>query len=1200
MPSISKDSLVGTLIPNVYIKKILIESSAGGDHLHERDPHIDHEREPDVILDPDTGKLKRISERASLLDKQAEGETLKIRVDLAVKEILNNSLVATWFGNQDFLKYLKVGVLQSRAEQTTRTIIEGSLPFLELQKIMRNRDDVRIISLKEAVASRAMYQQQNYVDQDGARIYGISFSETFIVDNYNPPHLSYAAVAFLDTAQMISDFGMDMNMSNFQSIDGRMATEVVIDQSVIASQSYVFLEESGAVWVGPVHKDGEKWLTGNKTIPTSRILTAKIVNNSKVNDFRTIRDLERLDLDFTSVEKISGGIDLSQARRINKDLLGPQNNFNHITDVELSRNKDGTCSFMFAVNLLQAAKDNTVFGSLYRQDNKELLQNIRIQNLRIVRQRVNREGVGYKDERGFSSFVETETERPEVIVSSAETSPGAFKTAATNRGTIQEGKIKSTQGMRHFFGKDLSMGKVTFGLYKYIVQFDIEDGTVTYLKKNLELLIDAHDKLNTYLAQGSQRGNYDPYTDQFTEKFFTEQRDRYTQSNKPWLIAPQRYVYALSIFSENIDVAGTINALMSFTHPQVGSVVGVMKLKDLMSDLITKISNLIGYGISGREKKQLTGMSQVSQTKIKTRGSVPRRVFTISGYSHGEFDSDIPKNLGFDFLTLGSEDRLGGLGISVLPVEKYEKRIELETLKYFTPDAVDISLRVNNRILTIDDSVNTTKYSYLTPSVVSVGDFIPPVELAGKGSAIFNISKANLVASAASAIKTLKNSPQFMMPPFVPSGNSTLHSNDQATKAALTKAAAGSGMQIMSLTHFFKIKTGGSPDGVVDLPSSYVTSLGKKALDSTYLQPKASDFAGEAGKFFNNPRLLKANLNPAVISATQSPPRARLLRTLPSGTGPRKILKSSKVFGVKSINNSFTLNDLIVRENRECESGGEDRESLNLNPNALLTAIYNPMFLDGPQNGFGYKKSKEMSLLNKNTLKYFDLFGDNNLIQDLKLGAATSKQAADFFGEEIFTSIANDKNSVVENSKLSITKEKEVLLKTLPNQIKALLVQSVSPEKVTKSWFAEGGNSVDPITDPNQTAVFKLHHNTINEVESLEGYEVSKDGAVEVKKPIWKKLTSKQIDAAGKDPIICRMKSYANNDIGVARPESFNLPTYNEHFILSANDDIEGSEKQEEQKKSTINAQAESFDEQHQDIPAEYTSTTAVFMGRNK
>ena len=113
MAEVNQEQIIGSLIPDVYLKKITLETA--GTVIRETNPHIQHPRE-------------------SRRRKKATSKSLLVTLDLLLKEELDNSLIDTWFSNQDFQKYLRFTVIQSTNPLVTK-ILSASNNAIQLANI---------------------------------------------------------------------------------------------------------------------------------------------------------------------------------------------------------------------------------------------------------------------------------------------------------------------------------------------------------------------------------------------------------------------------------------------------------------------------------------------------------------------------------------------------------------------------------------------------------------------------------------------------------------------------------------------------------------------------------------------------------------------------------------------------------------------------------------------------------------------------------------------------------------------------------------------------------------------------------------------------------------------------------------------------------------------------------------------------------
>mgnify|MGYP006407433251 FL=1 len=91
--AVNQEQIVGSLIPDVYLKTITLETASTV--IRETNPHIEHARESVRVY------------------KEPTDNSLQVTLDLLLKEELDNNLIDSWFSDQNFQKYLRFTVIQS-------------------------------------------------------------------------------------------------------------------------------------------------------------------------------------------------------------------------------------------------------------------------------------------------------------------------------------------------------------------------------------------------------------------------------------------------------------------------------------------------------------------------------------------------------------------------------------------------------------------------------------------------------------------------------------------------------------------------------------------------------------------------------------------------------------------------------------------------------------------------------------------------------------------------------------------------------------------------------------------------------------------------------------------------------------------------------------------------------------------------------
>ena len=257
-----------------------------------------------------------------------------------------------------------------------------------------------------------------------------------------PHHLAYFAVAYLDLNEVALKEEFDIleipqEVKSELSL-GKVTSDTIISNGAVASHGTILLDQAGQIWSGDVHKmpDG-RLMKGHEheisLTPTgaidynkmqSKYLTAKVVPFSKVQDFREMQDISRLDFNFGAVDDdpevglqasallnkflspANSQITKAQKAALNKS--GDQYKISNLkgetplfSDLHLSLNRNASASFLFTVNFAEMVKKNSAFPNLVtllERANKaelvKLLKKARIAEMTIKSRRVVENSMG--------------------------------------------------------------------------------------------------------------------------------------------------------------------------------------------------------------------------------------------------------------------------------------------------------------------------------------------------------------------------------------------------------------------------------------------------------------------------------------------------------------------------------------------------------------------------------------------------------------------------------------------------------------------------------------------------------------------------------------------------------------------------------------------------------------------------------------
>lgn len=561
-------SFFESTLPGVYISKIVLNvANEKWTSPFNKNPHIQRNAfEPEWI------------EEAEEATASSE-ESLDVFVNFSLKAKVpkGRDLMTSWLFNQDFLGFYNIRVVSVESETVYEGIHASNDRIKELVEKKLPNTEAKTISLSDSGLFKLTDEEEikehikdfhKVVDSDGNIIYDIPFSHTIQVKSVNPDHLSLFVIPYLDVDKIKKDFGItqdtDIDFMLGTHIDepiirnGRLITERTIYRQNPTGDEIVSFVPSpgnpvakGKIWHGPVHYHGGAqtgdatgyigWMGGASHDPDQNQprLTQETVYNRTVQDFRTLKRIEKQVFDFSQIEdsKLGQGV---VTYPIN-DNLDVSRSPSYFSELFTSRDHEGRCRFFFSVDYLTMIKKNTAFPILFENSNpdiiRELLQKSYIRSFKIFRNRVSTTASGL-NKLGTKTSVEFDQEiPPQLLVSTkdniitAGSGPGyggrsgrlkPNKRIVTvypgldgenddledkpkkNIGAVREVNLMTEDirsdypFMRHFTGVDHEISEFTNGFYRYDVEIEIEDPTVNFLENKLSELVDLTTTVEKY------------------------------------------------------------------------------------------------------------------------------------------------------------------------------------------------------------------------------------------------------------------------------------------------------------------------------------------------------------------------------------------------------------------------------------------------------------------------------------------------------------------------------------------------------------------------------------------------------------------------------------------------------------------------------------------------------------------------------
>ena len=244
--------------------------------------------------------------------------------------------------------------------------------------------------------------------------------------------------------------------------------------------------------------------------------------------------------------------------------------------------------------------------------------------------------------------------------------------------------------------------------------------------------------------------------------------------------AIQKYFGILNeLFAENnkdlADLVKLFEQVLALTHPSTRDSRGILTFQKLVSNLLYKMESTINV-VSNRVVRS-------SSEYISTGGQSPqgsgtsRRTHRIQKYFAELFDSEMPKNIGADYLsTIKTETSVLDGGLKTIEFDKFVERLELEMLKYYSSTDTDIAVNIVDEVYSLNTNINTTPI-FFSPSIMNVGR--TQHFTINQGA---NLINEDLNNSLAAEIMSFKRTGGLYNSLFMPKDGSSLSASTEKTK----------------------------------------------------------------------------------------------------------------------------------------------------------------------------------------------------------------------------------------------------------------------------------------------------------------------------------------------------------------------------------------------------------------------------------
>lgn len=740
----NKEDIYGDLLPDVFIEKITLENS--GFFPIQTNPHIDNEREEITV--------RKIA------------NNLKIKLDLTIKQKLENDSLIKWLDDLDFKKYFIIKVFQvkdaklaalaqltkdailvfdpatfSSSKPAVRRLFRGYLKFKDDRDLKTYCQ--KFVTLQKTTISNINKkldgENTSEILDDGTEIVNTNFSLTFKNSEEQIGHLSYYAVAQFDITALIRDYKLTLShkLSQFLFELTKVKSETVFDNFEIKGESYIYLDENSKIWNGDVHQDATgEYRSGLQETSDSIPLIKRSVNNSVIQDFRTRQQTEKLSIQFNSLQ--------TYFNKLIKRNLGTETNFLSRTnpffsELEVVLDKDEEVNLLFSLDVKGMAIKNSPYSYLVKNYKsvfaRELAEQTKIKNLKMFRKRVKPKNTPDKFTSSTTKYEPfTKNEINELLFHVS----GINETVVSNENFFLR-KISnlSSPEILQFSGTDFSISSKTTGIYQYSLELEFEDPFINYINNNIEMLNRARSILLEYYSECQKtsltkmvaevdnphirsrkenevkkytiEGNYNPITDSFTKSFSGRMLIKYRDANSsPWILCNVVFTDIASKYLDNIEKEVFLRQLISYTSPYTGNPSGVKFVIQLIEQFLSSLEKII------KTNAKTDNTSPTARKVAKKQNSIK-----ITNTFSNVIDLQAKPKIFLNFINNTANLSRVKNGLMTILQSEYQQRVDNEILRYYKIANPNPQI-VGGTEEEIATNFETKKYSYLTP--ISVTD----------------------------------------------------------------------------------------------------------------------------------------------------------------------------------------------------------------------------------------------------------------------------------------------------------------------------------------------------------------------------------------------------------------------------------------------------------------------------------------------
>ena len=333
------NGLMDSILPNVYINRITLErldSQSPSSNKYDMTPHINTQSS--------TGKNISAPHHGGA----GYNNVLKVTLDmfLEIPNVDDNDFWNMIF-SEDMVNYLSIRTqfYSGKTGKKYYMMEMGQQPPDELKALLATLDlpegvtppsyAAMNLTAHEALGHYGQEKQnaakKKYKEllPDGTSVFKIPIRTVTHISDASPTDLAVIAYCTIDFESLVEDLvtasggsdSPDFGVALGEAPRGRRATEVIIKDKEIQGKGMIFYVSNqqgdngktfdhlkGQIWLGDVHKSGDRYMTGKEHSPLPHpFLDYVVVPNNRIQDFRQVVSMQKQLVNFTPVTDLVFG-----------------------------------------------------------------------------------------------------------------------------------------------------------------------------------------------------------------------------------------------------------------------------------------------------------------------------------------------------------------------------------------------------------------------------------------------------------------------------------------------------------------------------------------------------------------------------------------------------------------------------------------------------------------------------------------------------------------------------------------------------------------------------------------------------------------------------------------------------------------------------------------------------------------------------